>query len=373
MHPWRWLAIMVALVLAGPALAAEQAMARGDTLGLEVVGESDLTGQYLVGDDGYVSLPLVGRLEAAGRTCSELGGQIKGALSRYLKNPVLTLSIRGHSRRVVSVGGQVRSPGSYELGPATTLLQALGLAGGPLPTANLSQVRLLRGGESTSYDLDRYQRQNDTSQNPILQPGDDVLVEEIHHFFVTGAVQRPGAYLPTPGLTLAEVLAVAGGYTPKADLAGAMLTKASGEKVPVDLSGLARGEVPAGAEIGPGDALFIPTSNTVEVMLLGGFRQTGKLLVPAQTSVVELLALAGGAEPGAKVKEMRILRQQNGKPASLKVDVDGYLKSPTPQRLQAMLLQPGDMVYLPTADPQRRSKWSELGWLTNILVPLLIW
>jgi len=368
-----WCLLLAAWLLVGgaAALAQEALIAAGDVIELTVNEESDLSGKFRVGDDGRLSLPLAGTFAAGGMTCPQLAEAVKASLARYLKNPMLTLAVAEHSRRMVSVAGAVRSPGSYEIGPSSTLLQAIGLAGGPLPEANLSQVRLMRGGQGTVYDLNRYSRQDDASQNPQVLPGDDILVEQTRHYFVTGAVNRPGAYLPTPGLTLAEALAMAGGYTPRAELAGAVLTKASGEKVPVDMAGLARGNLPSGVTVGPGDALFVPEANTMELTLIGGFRQAGRIFVPSTTSVVDLLALAGGAESGAKTKEMRVVRQEQGKPVSIKVDLDDYLRSPSPQKLQAMALRPGDVVYLPSPQPRREGQLANLGWLSTLLYPLL--
>ncbi len=369
-HP-RWLvAVALVLVLPAGALGQEAVIERGDVLAVSVVGEQGLSGNFTVSDDGFVTLPLAGRFDTTQLTCTQLTEKVRTALARYVKNPMLSIAIGQRPRRTISVAGQVRTPGTYEMGSSTTLLQAVGLAGGPQGDADLGRVRLTRRGESTVYDLTAFERQNDASQNPILVAGDDILVPAIGRFFVTGAVQKPGAYLPTPGLTLPEALAMAGGYTPKADLAAAVLTKASGEKTPLDLSGLARGELPTGVTISQGDALHIPETSNFEITLLGGFKQDGRLSVPADSSVLSLLALAG-TQTGAKIQEVRIVRQQGGKPVSRTVNVTDYINKPTPQKLAAMMLEPGDMVYLPPGTPPKENKW--LNWLPNVLVPLLLW
>jgi len=360
------LVVLVAALL--PAAAEESPIAAGDGLSLQVAGESDLSGNYRVADDGSVTIPLVGRLQAAGKTCTQLTQDLTTAFSKYLKKPVVTVALAERRRRLVTVGGQVKAPGSYEIGPTSTLLQAIGLAGGPQQDADLAHVRLMRNGEATVYDLSRYQRENDVTQNPRLEPGDDVLVEASRHFFVTGAVERPGAYLPMPGMTMAEAIARAGGYTAKADLTQAVLIKASGEKVTLDLSGLRTGDTNAGGQINPGDSLYLPEVKNINVLLLGGFRQTGRLSVPEQTSVIELLGIAG-AQPGAKTSELRIVRQQGEKPVSIKPDVGGYLTRPNAAKLQAMVLQEGDTVYLPPPPTSRPSKWGNLSWLPQLLLP----
>ncbi|KQM14724.1 polysaccharide biosynthesis/export family protein [Novosphingobium sp. Leaf2] len=125
---------------------ANYVIAPSDVLNVNVFGEDGLSNpQVRVDEAGYVQLPLVGQIKAAGMTAPELSSQIATKLgSRYLIDPQVTVAVTEPAKRIVSVEGEVKTPGVYEIDNNFTLLSAIARAQSPTQTARLSEVIIFR-------------------------------------------------------------------------------------------------------------------------------------------------------------------------------------------------------------------------------------
>jgi polysaccharide biosynthesis/export protein len=214
--------------LASPAPLAAQTDYRigaQDVLNITVFGEADLSGKYTVEQDGTFTFPLVGRVKAGGVTIREFEGLLKKQLSDgFLKNPQVSIAIETYRSQRILVMGEVRSPGEYLLSSDMTLLAALVRAGGTTPAAS-REVVIVRsrrvapttgeGGaeaEILKIDLGELQSGN-TALNVTLQDGDTINVPKAQSVFVSGQVKSPGGYAVEPGMTVLQVLSLAGGLT----------------------------------------------------------------------------------------------------------------------------------------------------------------
>jgi polysaccharide export outer membrane protein len=131
---------------ANSATAADYRISPFDSIDISVYGESDLSlkGQQ-VDAAGVLSLPLVGRIQASGKTASQLGHDVERLYAqKYLRNPQVTVSVDKSVSQKVTVQGEVATPGVYELKGPTTLLEALSLAKGEQRSAALDQVVIFR-------------------------------------------------------------------------------------------------------------------------------------------------------------------------------------------------------------------------------------
>jgi polysaccharide export outer membrane protein len=152
----------------------------GDLLQISVWGEEDLQGQVLVRPDGGISFPLCGDISAKNRSVVDLQEEIASRLSRYVSDPVVTVSVAQVQGNKVYVIGQVARPGVFVVNPQVDVLQALSMAGGTTPYANLNDIKILRRTGERQEVLDF--RYNDVingrrlEQNIILQSGDIVIV-----------------------------------------------------------------------------------------------------------------------------------------------------------------------------------------------------
>lgn len=136
------------LPLIPPAPTDESAyrLGPGDKLTIKVVGSEDVSGDYTVGDNGTISVPLVGDVKAAGLTRSQLEHEIGGKLAQgYIKNPRVNVAITTY--RPFYIFGEVAKPGEYPYASGMRVLNAIATAGGYTYRANQNFVVLSRHGK----------------------------------------------------------------------------------------------------------------------------------------------------------------------------------------------------------------------------------
>jgi polysaccharide biosynthesis/export protein len=152
-----------------------------DVLAITVWKEPEISRSIPVRPDGKISLPLVGELQATGRTPLQLEQDISGKLKSYITNPDVTVIVQEINSEKFNILGRVGRPGSYPLTASTTVLDALALAGGFQDFAKQKGVYILRrtsGGGQTKLDFNYKDviKGKHTEQNVRLQPGDTVIV-----------------------------------------------------------------------------------------------------------------------------------------------------------------------------------------------------
>lgn len=152
----------------------------GDLLTISVWKEPDLQGPVLVRPDGGFSFPLVGQVDANGRTVAQLQQTVTERLRKYISDPVVTVTVQEVRGNKVYVIGQVNKPGEFIVNPRVNVMQALSMAGGFTAFASLGDIRILRGNGTNQIALPfRYTevvRGNNLQQNIELQAGDIVVV-----------------------------------------------------------------------------------------------------------------------------------------------------------------------------------------------------
>ena len=116
-----------------------------DTIQVEVFNVPDLTRELQVDAGGRIAMPLVGTLDARGKTADELANDIEQALrGRYVRNPDVTINIKSSVSQVVTVDGQVVEPGLYPVTNQMTLMRAIASAKGMSEFARQDDVVILR-------------------------------------------------------------------------------------------------------------------------------------------------------------------------------------------------------------------------------------
>ncbi len=116
----------------------------GDMLSISVWKEPDLQKETLVRPDGSFSFPLVGEVDAKGKTVADLNKTLSQRLTKYISDPVVTVSIQEIKGNKVYVIGQVNKPGEFIMNPSVDVMQALSMAGGTTPFAALGDIVVLR-------------------------------------------------------------------------------------------------------------------------------------------------------------------------------------------------------------------------------------
>jgi polysaccharide biosynthesis/export protein len=164
----------------GPASPSEYRISPGDKLRIEVYKEQQLSQSVQVRPDGKVTMPLIGDIEATGRTPIELRDGIAASLKEYVTNPTVTVIVVETMAATAYVMGEVNHPGAINLQAPVTVIQALALAGGLKDFANARNIRILRkrrlGIQLINFD---YKEASQSVGAPVyLEPGDTVVVPD---------------------------------------------------------------------------------------------------------------------------------------------------------------------------------------------------
>jgi polysaccharide biosynthesis/export protein len=151
-----------------------------DVLEIAVWKEEGLKKEVLVRPDGGLSFPLIGEVQASGKTTGQLQAEIKQRLTKYIPQPVVSVSVLKAVSYKIYVVGKVNKPGELTLGRRIDVMQALSLAGGLTPFAEADAIKIIRktgGGEQVlPFNYSQAQRGRDLGQNILLRTGDTVVV-----------------------------------------------------------------------------------------------------------------------------------------------------------------------------------------------------
>jgi polysaccharide export outer membrane protein len=151
-----------------------------DLLAINVWHEPELTRVVPVRMDGKITLPLIGELQASGRTVEELRATISAELKKYLEAPEVTVIVQEPRSQFFTIVGKVQKPGSYPLGQRLTVIDGIALGGGFKDFAKVGKiyvVRTHRDGRSERLPLD-YKRavSGDLNRNYVLEARDMIIV-----------------------------------------------------------------------------------------------------------------------------------------------------------------------------------------------------
>lgn len=151
-----------------------------DRISISVFREPEFSIQSVqIGVEGNVSLPLLGSIPAAGMTTKQFEQDVTRRLAAVgLKSPTVSVNIADYASHLVTVEGAVSSPGVYTFQPGARLSSAVALAKGPTRYAKLDQVAVFRDSPEGVMvaKFDYREVQQGTMLDPVLQPGDRVIV-----------------------------------------------------------------------------------------------------------------------------------------------------------------------------------------------------
>jgi len=146
-----------------------------DVLDISVWRDADLSRTVPVRPDGRIGLPLVGEIEAAGRSAKDIAAEIATRLAPYMQDPRVVVIVREVNAPRVFVVGEVHRPGAYPLRGRMSVLQALALAGGPNEFAETSEIVVLRS-DTERYVVDYEELVTPGGRDFGLRPGDTIFV-----------------------------------------------------------------------------------------------------------------------------------------------------------------------------------------------------
>jgi polysaccharide biosynthesis/export protein len=404
----------------------------GDRLRVDIFNVPEYSGEFYVLADGTLNLPVIGSVPVQGGTLQRTSGLLTGYFSRYVKRPIVTISIIAPRPVQFAIAGEVTRAGSYTI-PFTldnrkfpSITQAIQLAGGTTQTANLRQVKVRRAATGriiTVNMIDVLQRGN-TSQDISLRDGDTVYIDRSENVSasdllrvsgsnlanqdtnikvaVVGEVGKPGTYTLkgdsnpaaagtgriTPP-TLTEAIKIAGGSTPSADLSQIRVRRNTrngpGQTVAINLLSLLQsGDFSQDIVLQDGDTILLPTNSTVnnanssliaasnlgpqsitpvKVIVAGDVNRPGSYTVRgdanttnnntqltgtvALPTVTQAIQVAAGIKPTADIRQVQLIRTT--RTGEQKITLNLFKLLQQGDTSQDIILQEGDRIFIPTA------------------------
>jgi len=152
---------------------------REDVLDIAVWRDPDLTRTLPVRPDGFISMPMVGEIQAEGKTALELSEEIKSRLAPFIQQPKVTVVVREVNSSRIFVTGEVAHPGAFPLRGKVSVVQAIALAGGFSDFASKDRILVIRQGREGGEIPVRYSdmvADNSNRRELFLKPGDTIVV-----------------------------------------------------------------------------------------------------------------------------------------------------------------------------------------------------
>lgn len=274
----------------------------------------------------------------------------------------------------VQVTGQVNKPGALRVVPNTTLIDAIAQAGGlsiKPEAARLNVLRTTAPGKQISLSSNAVAlwTRHDLTQNITLQEGDLVGVSEVKATvaYISGEVQRPGAYELQLGDGIPELIARAGGSSEAAALKKVSLQR-DDKTQRVDVYGaLKEGAERPNVPLQEGDFIVVPR-NESRVTVMQAVQRPGTYNIPEKgvLTVTDAINLAGGPRDRASIKEVALLRPDTTAVNGVQTKIISLTKISAGDLSQNVPLQSGDIIYVPEA----KAKTSLLGAIGSVISTL---
>lgn len=252
-----------------PELSNSATTATGGPVGLGSDASTSATtappAGFIVDHEGMIQFPYAGSVKVVGLTQDQARNLLADKLSRYLKQPRVTLRVQSYRSKRVYVDGEVKNPGLQSINDIPmTLVEALNRAGGVLPTGDQSQIVVNRNGKNYQINLPQLVQRGVNPGSIMLANGDVVRVRsrEESKVFVSGEVVAPRALPMYNGrLTLNEALGESGGINPTTgDGSQIYVVRRSGaNQVVYQLDGRSPGALAMaeGFELSPKDVVYV--------------------------------------------------------------------------------------------------------------------
>ncbi len=163
-----------------PVVTADRRLGAGDVVTIRVFKVDSLSGDQTIDATGRINLPLVGHVDAAGRTTADLERELIRQLGvRYLTDPKVAVTLKTAVTPTVTVDGSVQQPGLYPVQANTSLIQAIAMARGTADGANPKRVVVFRhiAGQRTAAAFDLTTIRQGRDPDPAIYPDDVIVVD----------------------------------------------------------------------------------------------------------------------------------------------------------------------------------------------------
>ena len=330
-----------------PLVPADYIVQAGDELAVTLWGSVDADLRLTVDRSGSISIPRVGSILVSGVRYAELRDVIARRVAQVFKNFQLSVSL-GQLRGVrVYITGFVQRPGAYSVSSLSTIAGALVKAGGPSAAGSFRDIQLRRGRTAVAtFDFYDLLLKGDRSNDRVVQPDDVIHVGPVGtQVALIGSVNRPAIFELKPGETLADVLRMAGGFTPVADIKRLAIERLDDRNTTritqIELPQALNSEIRSGDVLRAFNSVFavLPVERqNKRVRIEGEVLRPGEYVLPARSSINDALDAAGGVTPAAYIygtefsrESVRVTQQDNYERALRDLELE-FAKSATTLR-----------------------------------------
>lgn len=323
----------------------------GDTLQVQIAGDS--TGLYslMVGRDGQVNVPEIGPVAVAGLSFDAAKEKIESEVSEQLIGTRAYVSVGALRSIQVFVLGESERPGSYTVSGLSTITNALFAAGGVNEIGTLRKIQLKRDGRTVqTFDFYDMLVNGDSSGDARLLAGDVILIPPIGPTATAlGEVRRPAIYELREGDTADDLIRLAGGLTPEADARTVRIERVDRQlervSVTLDLSA-GRG---GGARLQAGDVVQVDAiRDRLEgvVSLMGHVHRAGRVQYRPGMRLTDLVGSLDELLPNADTRYVLVRRETGPTRTVSVVSADIAAAFAAPGSADDLILQARDTVYV---------------------------
>jgi len=323
----------------------------GDTLQLQLVGDSIGLYSLVVGRDGQVSLPEIGPVAVAGLSFDAARQKIEDTVGGQLIGTRAYVSIGALRSIQVFVLGEAVRPGSYTVSGLSTITNALFASGGVSEIGSLRRIQLKRNGRAVQqFDFYDMLVHGDSSRDARLLAGDVIFIPPIGPTATaTGEVRRPAIYELRDGDTAADLVRLAGGLTQEADARTVRIERVNMQlervSLTLDMTGGQGGE----ARLQAGDVVDVDAiRDRLEgvVALMGHVHRAGRVQYRPGMRLTDLIGSLDELKPNADT-HYALVRRETGPTRTVSVasaDIAAAFAARGSQ--EDLILQARDTVYV---------------------------
>jgi len=337
-------------ILTGP-VPPDYILGPGDTIRAQLYGNVTGVYEYEVSRDGILNLPELGPIPVAGLQFTDFRADIERRVQEMLIGTEISVTL-GRLRTIrVFVFGDANQPGSYVVSSLATVSTAIYAAGGISEIGSLRDVQVKRRGQVVArMDLYDLLLNGDSTDDVRLRPGDVIFVPPVgSQVSIAGAVKRPAVYEADSETSIADLVALAGGFSADAFPGASRVERISADAgrvvVSVDAASEGAGEMRAR----DGDLVFIPEvlpefQRTIE--LLGHVYRPGPMEWRPAMRLTDVIRSIAELKPGADTDYV-LLRRENSPDRTISVmsaDFGEALANPGSESDPEIL--PRDKVYV---------------------------
>ena len=255
------LSFLTIVMLSPCSFAEDYLIGRGDVLEVSVWGVPEMSRSVIVRPDGKITLPAVGDVLADKMPPTELSKAIASAMTKYIKQPVVTVSVQEiRNNRVYITGGSVARV--FDMVNQMSLLKMLSELGN-LSGEDLRRAYLSRNGEKIPVDIYALYYEGKLSEDVPLKAEDIIFIPSNTNniVYVLGAVTHPQPIQYTEGMRVLDAILGAGGFTEFAKEDSVTIIKKSKEKFKIDLKKVLKGkDIKDNVALSPGDYVIVDES-----------------------------------------------------------------------------------------------------------------